>query len=406
MSSGDGTMGRVLTRYRDVLALPGAWQFSVAGVLARLPIGMTGLAIVMLISLGYGSYALAGAAAAIYVLGVAIGAPQLSRAVDRHGQSRIMLPAVTVSGLSGFGLALAGAMHAPGVVLVALAGFIGLTQGSMPSLVRARWTHVTRNAGQLHTAYAMEAAFDEVAFMLGPVLSTWLATAVAPWLPMVVAAGAQVFGGWLFLSLRASEPAPSGARDRGLGTSLVRIRVLWLVFAAYAMLGVVFGAVDVSTVAFAEELGRPGAAGPALLVFSLGSFLAGLVYGSRTWRGAAWQHFIAGTVAIALGAASFFFAGTMGVLAGLMFLTGLVLSPTFVSGQTLVQGLVPRDRVTEGLAWIGTSLNVGVSLGASAAGLGIDRAGSAGGFATTLTGAALALVVALAAAPVLRRRIG
>jgi predicted MFS family arabinose efflux permease len=240
--------------------------------------------------------------------------------------------------------------------------------------------------------------------MLGPVLSTWLATAVAPWLPLVVAAVAQLAGGWLFLSLRTTEPPPSGPRSRGKGTGLLGIRVLWLVFAAYLMMGVVFGAVDVSTVAFAGEVGRPSMAGPALLVFSLGSFLAGLVYGSRQWRGAPWQHFILGTVLIAGGTGSFFFADSIVLLAVLMFLTGLTLSPTFVAGQTLVQRLVPGDRVTEGLSWIATSINAGVALGSSVAGVGVDRVGSPGGFVVTLAGAGLALIVAMTAAPVLRRR--
>ncbi|QGF23702.1 hypothetical protein [Raineyella fluvialis] len=65
----------MLKRYREVLSLPGAWRFSLAGVMARLPIGMTGLAMVMLISLGYGSYALAGSTTAVYVLAAAICAP-------------------------------------------------------------------------------------------------------------------------------------------------------------------------------------------------------------------------------------------------------------------------------------------------------------------------------------------
>ncbi|MPM38197.1 hypothetical protein SDC9_84826 [bioreactor metagenome] len=372
--------------------------------MARLPIGMTGLAMVILISSGYGSYALGGATTAAYVLAVAIGAPQISRAVDRYGQSRVMLPAVTLSGLAGLGLTYAAAQHAPGAVLIVLAVVAGGAQGSMPTLVRARWTHVARNASQLHTAFSVEAALDEIAFMVGPVLATWLATAVAPWLPLVLAGGIQILGGWLFLTQRATEPPASGAPVRGTAGSLLSIRVLWLVFAAYLMLGIVFGGVDVSTVAYAKELGRPSSAGPALMVFSFGSFLAGLVYGGRRWRGAPWQHFAAGTVLIGLGAGSFFFATSIEMLALLMFLTGLALSPTFVAGQTLVQHLVPADRVTEGFAWVATSINAGVSLGSSLAGVGLDRAGSPGGFAVTLAGACLALVVALAAAPTLRRR--
>ncbi|QGF23703.1 MFS transporter [Raineyella fluvialis] len=310
---------------------------------------------------------------------------------------------MTVSGTAGLCLAYAGAHHAPGGMLIAVAALIGATQGSMSTLVRARWTHLTRNAGQLHTAYSMEAALDEIAFMVGPVLATWLGGTVANWLPMVITATVQLVGGWTFLLQRDTEP-PVGAGRTGGKVPLTGSRVLWLVFVAYGMLGIVFGAVDVSTVAFATEAGRAATAGPALLLFSLGSFLAGFVYGSRHWAGAPWQHFTLGTVLIGCGAGSFFFARSIEALAVQMFLTGLALSPTFVAAQTLVQRLVPAERVTEGFAWVATSINTGVSVGSSLAGVGLDRVGSPGGFAVTLTGALLALAVAVSAAPALRRR--
>lgn len=397
-------MGAMLRRYGEVLRLPGAWRFSAAGVLARLPIGMLGLALVMVVSLEYDSYALAGVVSAVYIVSVAVCAPQLSRLVDRFGQARVMRPAITVAAAASLVVAFAATQQAPGWVLMVFASLAGAGQGSMPSLVRARWTHVTRDSAQLHTAFAMEAALDEIAFMTGPVISTWVATSVASWLPVVISAVAQLVGGWLFLSMRETEP-PLADRSRTVrGTGVLSVRVLWLVFVVYLMQGLIFGATDVGTVAFAEMLGVPGQAGPALLVFSFGSFVAGIVYGGRQWPGEIWQHFVLGSLVMAVGASSFFFATSIPMLAAFMFVTGLALSPTFVSGQTLVQRLVPRDRVTEGMAWVSTSLNIGVSVGAAVGGIAIDAYGPHGGFGTTSAGAMLALVMALAAAPVLSRR--
>ena len=54
-------MAAALASYRQVLTIPGAWVFSVGGLLARLPMAMVSLGIVLLVSSRTGSYGLAGA---------------------------------------------------------------------------------------------------------------------------------------------------------------------------------------------------------------------------------------------------------------------------------------------------------------------------------------------------------
>src|SRR3954447_8878485 len=78
----------MLSPYRDVLTRPGALAFSGSGVLARLPMSMVGIGIVLMVSTLYGSYGLAGRVSAVYVVAQALCSPQLARLVDRHGQSR------------------------------------------------------------------------------------------------------------------------------------------------------------------------------------------------------------------------------------------------------------------------------------------------------------------------------
>jgi hypothetical protein len=69
----------MLRPYREVLATPGALRFSAAGFVARMPISMLSLGIVLLLSDTTGSYTLAGAVAAITFLAQALAAPQVSR---------------------------------------------------------------------------------------------------------------------------------------------------------------------------------------------------------------------------------------------------------------------------------------------------------------------------------------
>lgn len=387
----------MLEPYRDILSRPGALRFSAAGVLARLPMSMVGIAIVLVVSASYGSYGLAGRVTAVLVVASAVAGPQIARLVDRHGQARSMWPFLAV-GLTGMAvLAVAAATVADPVWLYVGAGLTGCG-GAMGSLVRARWTHVLADSPQrLHTAYSLESVLDELVFVVGPVLATVLATSPRPELGLAVPAVAALVGGGWFLVQRATEPpvAPRDApRQRSSVLAMPGIAVLLVVFVGT---GVIFGASDVATVAFAEELGHKGQVGMVLAVFALGSLTGGLLYGARHWQVPLARRFAVGIVALALGVCLFLFVGNLVALSATMFVVGLVISPSIVAGNGLVQEIVPPARLTEGLTWVGTAINVGVSIGSSVAGARVDAAGSRGGYLVVVAaGATVAVITALA----------
>lgn len=395
--------GRVLQPYRDILARPGALRFSAAGVLARLPMSMVGIAIVLVVSASYHSYGLAGRVTAVLVVATAAAGPQIARLVDRHGQARAMWPFLAV-GLTGMAiLTVAAATVADPAWLYAGAVLTGCG-GGMGSLVRARWTHVLADSPRrLHTAYSLESVLDELVFVVGPVLATVLATSPRPELGLAVPAVAALVGGGWFLVQRATEP-PVASRDaprpRGSVLAMPGIAVLLVVFVG---MGAIFGASDVATVAFAQELGRKGEVGMVLAVFALGSLTGGLLYGARHWHTPLARRFALGIVALALGVCLFLFIGNLVALSATMFVVGLVISPSIVAGNGLVQAIVPAARLTEGLTWVGTAINVGVSIGSSVAGARVDAAGSHGGYLVVVAaGVAVAVITALAY-PALRR---
>lgn len=403
----------MLGPYRDVLSRPGALAFSAAGVIARLPMSMVGIGIVLMIEALYGSYGLAGSVSAAYVLAQAVCSPQLARLVDLHGQARVMRPAVAVSASALVALVVCALVEAPVWSLYATAVVVGATVGSFGALVRARWSHVLDDPRALHTAYSLESALDELVFVVGPILATTLATAVAPAAGLVVPVVGMVAGGLWFLGQRATMPPPHPREQPATpGGAPVRRRsvmrswgmvVLAVVFVA---MGAIFGATDVSTVAFAEESGRPGLAGVVLAVFACGSMISGLLYGARHWSTPLWRRFAVGMVALALGASLFVLVTSMAALAVVMFLAGFAIAPTLINGNALVQDLVPRERLTEGLTWVGTSLGVGVSVGSWIAGLLIDRQGSHGGYLVVVGAAVLAVVAVLGSLRTLRAGTG
>ena len=418
------------TAYGRILRRPGALRFSAAGLLARFPMSMVGISTILAVQDLYGSYSAAGAVSAANIVAAAVGAPLLARMVDAHGQARVMAPALVASSASLLALAVAAQHRAALWSLIALSALTGALSGSMGSLVRSRWTALLESPDDIHTAFSLEAALDETAFMIGPVLATALCT--TPALPVtsgwIAAMALQTGGGLWFLSQRATEPAPHprrrrtagpgrgdgerGAAERARGPAapeptphrpvlahgaVVSIAVIFLTS------GAMFGANDVAVVAFATELGQKPAAGAALAAWAAGSFLAALAYGSRSWGWPLWKQLAAGALALALGASTFAVAPNLAVVSGLYALTGLAIAPTITSGNNIVQVTVAPSQLTEGLAWVSTALNIGVSLGSMVAGRVLDASGSRGGYLLVAGFAWTGAAVAAGSLPILRR---
>lgn len=393
----------MLGPYRQILARPGATAFSTAGVIARLPMSMVGIGIVLMVSTVYGSYGLAGQIAAAQIITHALCAPQISRLVDRHGQARIMRPAIVVSAIGMGGLVAVGASAGAPWLLVVFAVVTGASIGSVGALVRARWSAMLTEPREIHTAYSLESALDEVCFVVGPVLATVLATEVHPTAGLVVPLVAVLGGGsWLFAQ-RATEPATS-ARVAGVrGRHVLRSGGVVVVVVVFIALGTIFGATDVATVAFAEEQGDKGAAGFLLAILAAGSLLGGLGYGARHWLSPLWKRFAIGMIVLGLGVCLFVLVTEMVGMGLVMFVVGFAIAPSLINGNALVQQIVPHEQLTEGLTWVGTALGVGVSLGSSVAGVLIDADGSHGGYLVVVGAGVAAVVAVLATLRTLRR---
>lgn len=390
--------------YAAVLRTPGALKFSAAGALARLPMSMVAIGAVLMVQGLYDSYAMAGRVAAVLGLAQAFLAPQIGRWVDRHGQRTVLLPALLASVVGLGGLITAAVLGAPEWVLWPFAVLAGGSQGSYGSMVRARWNHALDDPRSLHTAYSLESSIDELVFIVGPVLATMLATAVAAPSALVVAGTAAVVGGLLFVVQRATEPpvvVPDAEVRHRPVILIAGMPVMVLVFVA---MGMIFGSMEVTTVAFAEELGNKGMSGVVLAVFAFGSMLAGLTYGARHFTSPASRRFVIGMAALGPGVSLYLLAESLWVLAVVMFVAGLAAAPTIITGNGLVQDMVGKHQLTEALTWVGTSIGIGASLGASVAGARIDAAGADAGFLVTVGAGWFATLLTLAAARTLRRQ--
>ncbi|MGW1600065.1 MFS transporter [Streptomyces eurythermus] len=377
--------------YRALFAAPGTKAFSAAGFVGRMPLSMMGVGVVTMVSQVTGRYGLAGALSATLALSAAAIGPRVSRLVDRHGQRRVLRPATLVALTAAAGLLLAARFRWPDWVLFVCAAGTGAVP-SLGAMIRARWAALYRGTPRLHTAYSFESVVDETCFIFGPIVSIGLSTAWFPEAGPLLAACFLAAGVFWLTAQQATEPVPDPDARRGGGSALRSVGLRLLV-ATFVATGSIFGAVDVVTVAFADEQGHKGAASVVLALYAAGSCVAGVVFGLLRLGGAPERRWLLGVAAMAVSMIPLLLVGNLPLLAVALFVAGLSIAPTMITTMSLIEEHVPRARLTEGMTWVSTGLAVGVALGSSAAGWAIDAAGARAGYGVPAVSGAVAVVV-------------
>ncbi len=386
-------MPRFLSPYRVLFRMPGAAQFFVSGLLARLGGAMVGVSVIVMISGRRDSYGVAGIVSFAGVLSMAIGGPLVARLVDRYGQRRIVLPTGLFAMACLGGLALLTYLGAPLWALL----LINLGQLAAPAIstyLRSRWVYVLgEDRAALHTATSFESAAEEGCFMVGPVLAALLAT-VFPELGLLVAAALGTLGTIGLMTHRRSEPPVQPASERHSGLA-VRAPGLAGLAVTVALTGTIFGSLDVVVLAFAEAEGAQRWGGVVLGIFAAGSLIGGLLYGLLPSTGP-----LAGRVRIAtflmfLMLSPTLLAPDLSVLAVIAVVAGLAISPLMITSMLLAQRLVPPSQMNEGMTVVVTGILVGVGVGSGLAGNVVEGHGADRGFIVPVAAAGLAFLLAL-----------
>ncbi|MFF0398243.1 MFS transporter [Streptomyces sp. NPDC005248] len=386
--------------YGQLLRIPGAWTFLLPGFAARQPFAMLTIGIVLLVQHTTGSYGSAGAVAAVTGVSMALFAPQSGKLADRIGQRAVLLPGVLVHAASVSALTTLALADAPLWLLFLAAVPTGASVPQIGPMVRARWAALLgaapgRKASPLmSTAAAFESVTDEFTFVIGPVLATALCTGVHPAAGLIAEAALTLMGGLFFAAQRRTQPAvratASDASERH--TSALSVPGVRVLAVAFLGIGAVFGGMQVSLTAFAEEIGRPGANGLLYGIFAAGNMLAGIACGAVAWKSGPRRRLIAGYAALTLTASGLWAVHSVPLLAGLGLLVGLSIAPALISGYTLVEALVPASARTEAFTWLTGSVALGQAAAVTVAGRLADAHGASTGFVVPLVGTVLALV--------------
>jgi predicted MFS family arabinose efflux permease len=396
-----GLLTRPLRPYQEIFRIPGAWRFSAAAVIGRMPMSMFGLGTVLLISAATGKYGVAGTVSAVGSFGYAFTSPRIARLVDSRGQRRVLLPLLTVFALATAMLIAAVELRLPTWAFFVPGAIAGATMPSLGTLVRARWSVLLAGSPRLHAAFSFESVADELCFVIGPAAVTLLATEVSPASGVGTAALLCVLGTLWFAAQRGTEPlivppdrpavGRPGQRARPARVRGAAAPGLVVLAPVYLLLGAMFVSIDLSTVAFAQHFGHKPLAGFILGTYALGSATGGLWYGSRQWRASGERRFALTLTLTVLGVATFWAQPNLVTLTCGIYLCGLTIAPTLIAGFSLLEAQARPGRRTEAMSWLSSGIAVGVAIGASVVGFVIDAHGPRLGYAfAALCGAASA----------------
>jgi hypothetical protein len=363
-------------------------------VLARLPLGMLGIGLMVNTQRLTGSFAAAGLVTGAYAIAVGIGGPPLGRLVDRGGQAGVLLASGAAAQL---GAAATLPAHASVAILLALATGIGLATTPVGARLRARLPALLPDTAALGGAYAVETSFVELCWVCGAPLVLGLGA-------VMVTGGAVAVSGLILLVATAAFAAQPASRAPRLQSSVGARRGGALATPAMRTLtvlllgvGLLLGADEVAVTATTSAIERSTAAAALLLaLWGAGSFAGGLVLarlgGARNAAALALLLFALTVGNLALIPA----AGAVAVLGALLFIAGDAIAPTEATANAMVGDAAPAGTSTEAFAWLAGAIDVGGAGGAAVAGVAVDTAGATAGFALAASAGTLATQLAIA----------
>jgi len=359
-----------VSSYSSLLKTPGVARIIAAQLTARFPFGMLSLAYLLHIERIHESYGAAGLVLAATSIGQAIAGPLTSRWMGVWGMRRVLTLTMVVCAASIAAIAFI-EMSVPMYMAV---GFIGgLSMPPIQPAVRTIYPKMV-NSTQLTTLFSLDASAQEIIWVAGPVITTFVATQISTVHAIVIAGLFLVGGGlWFILSPEVGRVRIPRSK-RKFGVVLARPAVLLSTITGFLLVGAC-AAIEAAVVA---TFGHGGPeAGIILAIFAIGSLAGGLSLGHvpvGPW--AMSRRMLAVFVGMALALASLNFWW----LALALLIAGIGIAPALAVMFAIVSATVKFSDTAEAYGWVGTGQLIGAAIGSAAAGFLIDGFGAFGGF--------------------------
>jgi MFS family permease len=386
-----------MTRYAAVLRAPHVAALIAATVVARFPIGINALAIVLYLRAERGSFAVAGLVAGALAAGSGVGAPVQGRLVDRFGQRRVLVPLAVVHAAALGALVASAEAGAATAVLFACGLVAGFAIPPTSSVLRSMWPSLLREQPELvQAAYALDSVMIELIFIAGPLTTAVVATVFSPQAALAISAACVMLGTTAFTALPPSR-AVRPERDRpragllgALGSPGVRTLALTSLPA-----GVGVGICEVALPAFSDASGEAATAGLLLALWSLGSVIGGLTYGAIRNRPPLDRVHLVVTALLPVSLLPLAAAPSVAAMALLVLPAGLFVAPLLATRNELVGWVAPAGARTEAYTWPVTAFVGGIAIGLALAGVIVEEASWRTAFVAAGAIAALGTAIAI-----------
>jgi MFS family permease len=358
---------------------PGALLLFAISVVARLPLAMLSIALLVHTEHLTDSFAAAGAVDGSFAIALAVGGPLLGRLVDRGGQTHV-LAASAVAATAALAALATQPEGTSVVILASLAVAVGLATPPLGACLRTLLSDLVDGSDAAASAYALDATAIELTWICGPLLAIGLATIFSTAVAVATAAAVLLAGTLSFAVQPASRnwrPSTQGRKGRGGALRSPAMRTLVIALLA---VGAVTGSVQVGVAAATDSMGQATAAGPLLGLWGAGSLLGGLLaskLGGRVGGAGALSVFLA---ALTVGHVALAAATTIIALGAMLFVAGASIAPTYASAYVMADRAAPAGAVTEVFSWLSTAAAVGGAAGAAIAGSLVEHAGFAAAF--------------------------
>jgi len=372
-----------VSTYTSLLKTPGVGRIIAAQLTARFPFGMLSLAFLLHVEHVHRSYAAAGLVLAATSIGQAISGPLTSRWMGRWGMRPVLLLTlavclVTMLAFTAFDFSVPAFM--------ALGFVTGLSVPPIQPAVRTIYPKMV-NSSQLTPLFSLDASAQEIIWVAGPVITTFVGTQVGTREAIWLAALFLVGGGIWFIASPEVGRVRIPRSKRSFGKVLARPPVLLATVAGFLLIGAC-AAVEAGVVALFGE--GSADSGIALAVFALGSLVGGLALG----------HVPVGPWALARRLAIVFVGMVLAIfvsgllpLSGALLVAGVGIAPALAVMFAVVSSSVKFSDTAEAYGWAGTGQLIGSALGSAIAGFWIDRIGGQGGLVVAAAFAAVGVVV-------------
>jgi len=391
---------RIAEKYVAFVRQPHVARILVVALLSRMPIGMVGFSMLMFLREFLGDFALAGAAAGIHFVAMAIAAPVQGRIIDRHGARVPLMVTGVVQPLALLGVLFAARAHVPFAAIAACAALAGAFASPITTLTRTIWRHRFDSEDDRRTAFALDAVAIEINFTIGPAIAAGILAAFGATAAFAFAIGVVVFSVTVYVASGVVKllKRVAGAERHLLGP-LTEWR-LCLLFVATFGAALAFGTLEVGYPAYGTHLATPAIAGILLAVNSIGSAVGGALYGGMHFKAPIEKQY--GTI-LALMSIPFFLHLPLWSpvpFSIVAFLAGALIAPSITAQSVLVSRFAPAKYATEAFTWSSTFIVSGLGAGMAIGGTLVETTGLPAAFALGGLSAACMSILVLLALPV------